>query len=97
MDDAFRDRLRCLYREELPPGGAILDLAASWDSHLPHDVEYASVVAVGINKAELKANAQATAFIAQDLNHDPSLPTVRRPSVPMQVLNILTSRLSCSV
>src|SRR5262245_19723552 len=38
-----------LYREILPPGGAILDLMSSWVSHLPPEIPYSRVVGLGIN------------------------------------------------
>src|SRR5579864_5916649 len=62
-----------LYREVLPPGGAILDLMSSWVSHLPPDVLYARVVGVGMNSAELAANSRLDAHSVQDLNREPVL------------------------
>ena len=38
-----------LYREVLPPGGAILDLMSGWVSHLPPEIPYSRVVGVGLN------------------------------------------------
>ncbi len=63
-----------LYREVLPPGGAILDLMSSWISHLPPEVEYAEVVGHGMNAAELAANPHLTRWFVQDLNAEPTLP-----------------------
>lgn len=45
-----------LYREFFPAGGAILDLMSSWVSHLPAEVDYSFVAALGMNEAELAAN-----------------------------------------
>ena len=63
-----------LYRDLLPPGGAILDLMSSWVSHLPGDVAYAEVIGHGLNGDELAANPRLTRRFVQDLNADPRLP-----------------------
>jgi SAM-dependent methyltransferase len=63
-----------LYRELLPPGGAILDLMSSWVSHLPRDVVYGEVIGHGMNKEELAENKRLTRHFVQDLNADPVLP-----------------------
>lgn len=63
-----------LFRELLPPGGAILDLMSSWRSHLPADVAYGRVAGQGMNATELRQNPQLTDYIVQNLNHDPALP-----------------------
>ena len=44
-----------VYRERLPPDGAVLDLMSSWVSHLPDEVAYAAVVGHGMNAEELAA------------------------------------------
>jgi SAM-dependent methyltransferase len=62
------------YREQLPAGGAILDLMSSWVSHLPDDVDYARVALLGMNAQELAANPRAHEWRAHDLNRDPELP-----------------------
>ncbi len=72
-DDAIAAVTR-LYRETLPPGGALLDLMSSWVSHLPEDVRYASVVGHGMNAAELAANRRLARWFVRDLNADPILP-----------------------
>jgi len=63
-----------LYREILPPGGAILDLMSSWVSHLPDEVRFGAVTGIGMNEAELRANPRLTGASVRDLNQDPSLP-----------------------
>jgi len=63
-----------MYRERLPPGGAVLDLMSSWVSHLPDDVAYAAVVGHGMNAEELAANPRLSRWFVQDLNIDPVLP-----------------------
>jgi SAM-dependent methyltransferase len=63
-----------LYREVLPPGGAILDLMSSWVSHLPPEIPYSRVVGVGLNSKELAENPFLDEWQVQDLNCDPHLP-----------------------
>ncbi len=52
----------------------ILDLMASWDSHLPASLSPARVVGLGMNAAELEANRALADRVVQDLNADPRLP-----------------------
>jgi len=54
-------------------GVDVLDLCASWVSHLPIDVPLARVHGLGLNEAELAANGQLTEHLVHDLNADPSL------------------------
>src|SRR5215469_2459301 len=63
-----------LYREILPPGGAILDLMSGWVSHLPPEIPYSRVLGVGNNARELAENPFLDDWLVQDLNCDPSLP-----------------------
>lgn len=74
IDDATIAALTDFYREFVPPGSRVLDLMSSWVSHLPTDVDYARVAALGMNEAELAANPQATDHRVHDLNTDPELP-----------------------
>jgi SAM-dependent methyltransferase len=63
-----------LYRETLPPGGAILDLMSGWVSHLPPEVQYSRVVGLGLDARELAENPFLDEWRVQDLNRDPRLP-----------------------
>jgi SAM-dependent methyltransferase len=74
IDDAAIDAVTQLYRELLPPGGAVLDLMSSWVSHLPPEVSYQRVVGLGLNRDELAANRRLAAYFVHDLNSDPRLP-----------------------
>lgn len=74
IDDAAIAAVTDLYREVLPPGGAILDLMSSWISHLPEEVAYAEVIGHGLNAEELAANPRLTRRFVQDLNAEPRLP-----------------------
>ncbi len=74
IDDDAIAAVTELYRNTLPPGGAILDLMSSWVSHLPPDVDYASVTGHGMNAQELAENTRLNQRFVQDLNADPALP-----------------------
>lgn len=53
---------------------AVLDLMASWDSHLPPGLETARVAGLGMNPRELAANPRLDERLVHDLNADPRLP-----------------------
>jgi hypothetical protein len=74
IDDAAIANVTRVYRETLPPGGALLDLMSSWVSHLPADITYASVIGHGMNAEELAANPRLSRWFVQDLNIEPALP-----------------------
>ena len=74
IDDGAIAAVTRVYRERLPPGGAVLDLMSSWVSHLPEDVAYDTVVGHGMNEAELAANPRFSRWFVQDLNIEPALP-----------------------
>ena len=74
IDAATIAALTDYYREVLPAGGTLLDLMSSWVSHLPEDVRYAHVAALGMHARELAANPRASEWRVHDLNRDPDLP-----------------------
>ena len=74
VDDPAIAAVTQVYREFLPPGGAILDLMSSWVSHLPPEVVYRKVVGLGMNRAELGRNPRLESWVVHDLNVDPILP-----------------------
>jgi hypothetical protein len=74
IDDEAIAAVARVYRERLPPGGAVLDLMSSWVSHLPEDIAYASIIGHGMNAEELAANPRLSRWFVQDLNVEPSLP-----------------------
>ncbi len=57
-----------------PDRPVILDLMASWDSHLPATVDPGRVVGLGLNANELAANEALDDYVIHDLNRDPRLP-----------------------
>src|SRR6266567_3069124 len=63
-----------LYREVLPPGGAILDVMSGWVSHLPPEAPYRRVVGVGVEGQALAENPFLDEWRVQNLNSNPTLP-----------------------
>ena len=73
IDDDAIAAVTALYRElGIGSGTRVLDLCSSWVSHLPE--RPASMVAMGMNRAELDVNPHATERVVKDLNVDPTLP-----------------------
>lgn len=60
-----------LVTEENP---VILDMMASWDSHLPAEIRPSRVTGLGLNMNELLRNEALSERIIHDLNADPRLP-----------------------
>jgi SAM-dependent methyltransferase len=52
----------------------ILDLMASWDSHIPDTIQPVKMVGLGLNKNELLKNRKLSETVVLDLNGDPMLP-----------------------
>jgi len=74
IDAAAIAAITALYREILPPGGAILDLMSGWVSHLPPEIPYSRVAGVGVDARELAENPFLDEWHVQDLNCNPNLP-----------------------
>ncbi len=72
VDAVCARRIQALYRTVLPEKARVLDLMASWRSHLPDTV--GSTVGLGMNAEELADNPQLTERLVHDLNADPRLP-----------------------
>ncbi len=66
------------FAENLPPQGELLDLMASWRSHLPERLRAKRVVGLGMNAEEMSDNPELDEFVVHDLNRDPELPFVER-------------------
>jgi hypothetical protein len=74
VDSTASAQIAALYHRLLPQQGRVLDLMASWESHLVDDHGLAEVVGLGMNEEELAANPQFAEFRVHDLNLDPRLP-----------------------
>ncbi|MGQ0617952.1 MAG: class I SAM-dependent methyltransferase [Acidimicrobiia bacterium] len=71
IDDAAIDFVGRVY-ERVGVGGRVLDLCASWVSHLKTKPDHLTVL--GMNAIELDANEAADERVVHDLNADPRLP-----------------------
>ncbi len=74
IDDQAEAIISSLYERLLTPGGRVLDLMSSWNSHLPKSLPLAQVTGVGLNREELSQNPRLNDYVVQDLNRDPVLP-----------------------
>jgi SAM-dependent methyltransferase len=72
IDEAASRVAEALYDELLPAGGNVLDLMASYYSHLPN--KFAAVTGLGLNLEELEDNPQVTEPVIFDLNRNAQLP-----------------------
>ena len=74
IDQTARDQLQSLYSRFLKPDMKILDLMASWNSHLPRQHQGAEITGLGLNEEELEKNPALSHRIRHDLNASPVLP-----------------------
>lgn len=74
LDANAQEVWRNLHGRFLAPKLRILDLMASWDSHLPAVSFPLEVVGLGMNAEELAHNPRLTERIVHDLNAEPTLP-----------------------
>jgi SAM-dependent methyltransferase len=74
VDQAASNQIGQLYRRLLPAGGRVLDLMASWESHLAPDHGLGEIVGLGMNDDELAANPLFAERKVHDLNLNPKLP-----------------------
>jgi len=76
IDDAAMAALGEFFRPRVPDGADVLDLMSAYLTHLPPDVRARChhVVGLGMNGAEMAANAQLTDHVVHSLNDDPTLP-----------------------
>jgi SAM-dependent methyltransferase len=73
LDEPALAALTRLYELVVPPAGCVLDLMASWRSHLPPGYE-GTVIGLGLNREEMRDNPQLVQALVQDINRDPALP-----------------------
>ncbi len=74
VDSTASTQIEKLYQRLLPAGGRVLDMMASWESHLPAEHDLGEIVGLGLNSEELAANPLFAAHQVHDLNLDPTLP-----------------------
>jgi tetratricopeptide (TPR) repeat protein len=68
VDDAAIAALRSYYGATLGQGDEVLEIAASWVSHLPTSFRPARLAGVGMNAAEMGKNPALTEWVERDLN-----------------------------
>lgn len=73
IDRRASEHLASVSKRFLAPGGKVLDLMASVDSHLPVD-HGLKVTGLGMNSEEMAANPNLAKYSVHDLNVDPGLP-----------------------
>lgn len=73
MDSRALETVNALYRRLIPEQSRVLDLMASFDSHLQHSAT-AELHLLGMNAEELAANRHATTTTVHDLNDNAALP-----------------------
>jgi len=74
IDEHAIEAARRLYAELLPPDAVLLDLMASYFSHMPPELGWTRLEGLGLNEVELRDNAQLTSYTVRDINADPALP-----------------------
>ena len=74
LDAACRAEISRLYGGFLSAGARVLDLMASWASHLPEQPADLFVAGLGMNRDELAANPRLAERVVKDLNERPELP-----------------------
>jgi hypothetical protein len=74
IDDQANATISSLYGRLLKPGGRVLDLMSSWNSHLPESLELSQLNGLGLNHEELAQNPRLSDYVVHDLNGNPVLP-----------------------
>lgn len=74
LDNTALREIEKLYQQLIPEQSRVLDLMASWDSHLPETMNLKSLTGLGLNEEELKSNQQLDDYVVQDINSQLILP-----------------------
>ncbi|MBI9083524.1 MAG: methyltransferase domain-containing protein [Desulfobacterales bacterium] len=74
LDETAREMVSDIYKRFVKDGMQVLDLMASWTSHLPEGARPEGVSGLGMNRTELEQNPRLTGIKVHDLNADPVLP-----------------------
>src|SRR4051794_41325366 len=79
IDGAAIAAVTNLYREVLPPGGAILDVLSGWVPHLAPEAPYRRVVGIGIERRALVENPFLDEWRGGEPNSHPPFPVAPSP------------------
>jgi len=72
--DAYARATICdIYSGFVKPGYEVLDLMASWESHIPEGITDVKVTGLGMNEIELQSNPVLNEHVIHDLNNQPLL------------------------
>lgn len=74
LDATAREMVKNTYGRFLTDGMRVLDLMSSWESHIPERTYFDQLMGLGLNKNEMRKNADLSDFRIQDLNADATLP-----------------------
>jgi SAM-dependent methyltransferase len=74
LDDGAIAAVTRMFADTLPSDGVLIDLMASWRSHLPRELRRRRVVGLGMNGEEMRDNPDLDDRVVHDLNRDPKLP-----------------------
>jgi len=74
IDDGAIAKVGAIYASLLPVDGEILDLMASWRSHIPVSVSPKRLVGLGLNQPEMADNPALTEIVVHNVNREPRLP-----------------------
>ena len=74
LDSTARREISRQYGRIIPQRARVLDLMASWTSHLPDDLSLDGLTVLGMNEEELRQNSRATQTVVHDLNRESRLP-----------------------
>ena len=74
LDSEARQEISRQYGGLIPAAARVLDLMASWDSHLPAGMDIANLTVLGMNEEELQQNSRANLTKVHDLNRQKELP-----------------------
>ena len=74
LDANFRKYLSNIYRNEIKENSTVLDLMSSWDSYLPEEIKYKTVIGHGLNRQELEKNKIFDKYWIQNFNLNQDIP-----------------------
>ena len=78
LDESAVAAVTAFFAEQLPSHADLLDVMASWRSHLPKRLPRKHVIGLGMNDEEMANNPDLDAWVVHDLNRNPELPFADR-------------------
>jgi len=84
LDEAAVAVVTAFFAEQLPSHADLLDVMASWRSHLPTKLARKNVVGLGMNEEEMAENPDLNTWVVHDLKRNPAPCT---PQLQEQILD----------